>query len=71
LLDGMALDEVVQTIEELAILHHVRHDVLPLVVQVAGDASTNEALKNKRNSEFGYKESFDVVSRDYCLISNP
>ena len=49
MLDGMALDEVIETIEELAVLHHVRHDVLPLVVQVTGNAGTNEALKNKNH----------------------
>ena len=49
MLDGMALDEVIETIKELAVLHHVRHDVLPLVVQVTRNACANEALKNKNH----------------------
>ena len=62
MLDGMALDEVIEAIQELAVLHHVRHNVLPLVVQVTGNTGANEALKNKTKVKSGLKSS-KLVSR--------
>jgi len=43
-LDGVTLDEVVQPVQEICVFHHVRHDVLPLVVQVPRVPGADETL---------------------------